>query len=110
MFLLCFLQLSLNGSGAGAAVPSSAFFGTSLKKVSSRFNNSKLPSVSFKVVATKEGDEEKQTDKDKWRPTRTNGEVLLMMYLMTNKISPEGKVWSTPSSRLPWEMELTTLS
>ena len=86
---------------SGAVVPSSAFFGTSLKKVSSRFNNSKLPSVSFKVVAAKEGDEETQTDKDKW---------WLMMYLMTNKISPEGKVWSTPSSRLPWEMELTTLS
>ena len=61
------MQLSLNGSGAGAAVPSSAFLGSSLKKVSSRFNNSKLPSVSFKVVAAKEGDEETQTDKDKWR-------------------------------------------
>ncbi|XWS74935.1 hypothetical protein CRYUN_Cryun01aG0041100 [Craigia yunnanensis] len=59
--------LSLNGSGAGAAVPSSAFLGSGLKKVSSRFNNSKLPSGSFKVVAAKDGDEEKQTDKDKWR-------------------------------------------
>ncbi|XP_022764517.1 ribulose bisphosphate carboxylase/oxygenase activase 2, chloroplastic isoform X2 [Durio zibethinus] len=59
--------LSLNGSGAGATVPSSAFMGSSLKKVSSRFNNGKLPSGSFKVVAAKEGDEEKQTDKDRWR-------------------------------------------
>ncbi|XVE52628.1 hypothetical protein DITRI_Ditri02bG0137200 [Diplodiscus trichospermus] len=60
--------LSLNGSGAGAAVPNSAFLGSSLKKViSSRFNNSKLPSGSFKVVAAKEVDDEKQTDKDKWR-------------------------------------------
>ncbi|XVE69224.1 hypothetical protein DITRI_Ditri09bG0135100 [Diplodiscus trichospermus] len=59
--------LSLNGSGAGIAVPSSAFFGSSLKKVTSRFNNSKLPSGSFKVVAAQDGDEETQTEKDKWR-------------------------------------------
>ncbi|XVF83725.1 hypothetical protein PTKIN_Ptkin16aG0514900 [Pterospermum kingtungense] len=60
--------LSLNGSGAGAAASSSAFFGNSLKKViSSRFNNSKLPTGSFKVVAAADGDEEKQTKKDKWR-------------------------------------------
>ncbi|XVE99598.1 hypothetical protein REPUB_Repub03eG0214100 [Reevesia pubescens] len=58
---------SLNGSGAGAAVPSSAFLGSSLKKVSSRFSNSKLPSGSFKVFAAKEIDEDKQTDKDRWR-------------------------------------------
>ncbi|KAK8549445.1 hypothetical protein V6N13_027198 [Hibiscus sabdariffa] len=57
--------LNLNGSGAGSAVPSSAFMGNSLKKVSSRFN--KTPSGSFKVVAAKEIDESKQTEKDKWR-------------------------------------------
>nr|ABI94076.1 chloroplast ribulose-1,5-bisphosphate carboxylase/oxygenase activase large protein isoform [Acer rubrum] len=58
--------LSLNGSGAaGSTVPTSAFFGTSLKKVASRFPNPKVHSGSFKVVA--EIDENKQTEKDKWR-------------------------------------------
>ncbi|OMO59079.1 ATPase, AAA-type, core [Corchorus capsularis] len=59
--------LSLNGSGAGAAVPSTAFFGTSLKKVNARFN--KAQSGSFKIVAAANPDEDldKQTDKDKWR-------------------------------------------
>ncbi|GLT75442.1 hypothetical protein SLA2020_471670 [Shorea laevis] len=53
-------------SGAAAAVPSSAFFGSSLKKVSPRFAN-KAP-VSFKVCAeSAEIDESQQTDKDKWK-------------------------------------------
>ncbi|XP_061975346.1 ribulose bisphosphate carboxylase/oxygenase activase, chloroplastic isoform X2 [Populus nigra] len=57
--------LALNGSGAGSTVPNSAFFGNSLKKVSSsRFTNSKISSGSFKVAA--EYDEKKQTDKDRW--------------------------------------------
>jgi hypothetical protein len=60
------MQLSLNSSGAGASVPSSAFLGSSLKKVSSRFTNSKASSTgSFKVVA--EVDEDQQTNKDKWK-------------------------------------------
>jgi hypothetical protein len=60
------MQLALNGSGAGSTVPTSAFFGNSLKKVSSsRFTNSKISSGSFKVVA-EEYDEEKQTEKDRW--------------------------------------------
>jgi hypothetical protein len=59
------MQLALNGSGAGSTVPNSAFFGNSLKKVSSsRFTNSKISPGSFKVVA--EYDEKKQTDKDRW--------------------------------------------
>ncbi|KAJ9175750.1 hypothetical protein P3X46_014273 [Hevea brasiliensis] len=58
------LQLALNGSGAGSSVPTSAFLGSSLKKVSSRLTNSKVSSGSFKVVA--EYDEQKQTDKDRW--------------------------------------------
>lgn len=64
------LQLNLNGSGAGASVPSSAFFGTNLKKViaSRASNNSKVSSGSFKVVAAeKEIDESQQTDQDRWR-------------------------------------------
>ncbi|XP_061368977.1 ribulose bisphosphate carboxylase/oxygenase activase 2, chloroplastic [Gastrolobium bilobum] len=58
--------LSLNGSGAGASVPSSAFFGSSLKKVTSRLPNTKVSSGSFKIVAA-EIDESKQTEKDRWQ-------------------------------------------
>ncbi|KAK6943621.1 ATPase, AAA-type, core [Dillenia turbinata] len=57
-------RLNLNGSGSGASVPSSPFLGSSLKRVSSRFNNKKLYLKSLKVVA--EYDETKQTSKDKW--------------------------------------------
>ncbi|GAB4831831.1 hypothetical protein Ancab_005845 [Ancistrocladus abbreviatus] len=56
--------LSLNGSGAGASVPSSAFLGSTLKKVSARFTNLKYSSSTLKVIS--EYDEEKQTSKDKW--------------------------------------------
>ncbi|KAA3481865.1 ribulose bisphosphate carboxylase/oxygenase activase, chloroplastic [Gossypium australe] len=60
--------LSLNGSGAGASAPSSAFMGNSLKKVSARFiNNGKAPVGSFKIVAAKEIDEDTQTDQDRWK-------------------------------------------
>uniref|UniRef100_A0A2P2JV92 Ribulose bisphosphate carboxylase/oxygenase activase, chloroplastic n=1 Tax=Rhizophora mucronata TaxID=61149 RepID=A0A2P2JV92_RHIMU len=55
--------LALNGSGAGSAVPISSFFGSSLKKVSPRFTNSKLSTGSLNVS---EHDEEKQTSKDRW--------------------------------------------
>ncbi|KAF8395155.1 hypothetical protein HHK36_019096 [Tetracentron sinense] len=57
--------LCLNNSSARASVPSSAFLGSSLKKVSSRFNNPIISMGSFKIVA--EVDEENQTSKDKWR-------------------------------------------
>ncbi|KAK7285194.1 hypothetical protein RJT34_19955 [Clitoria ternatea] len=60
--------LSSNGSVAGASVPSSAFFGSGLKKVTSRLPNNKLSYGSFKVVAVeKEIEEDQQTDKDRWR-------------------------------------------
>lgn len=58
-------QLSLNSSGSGGLAPSSAFLGSSLKKVSSRFTHPKIASGNFKVVA--EIDEGKQTAKDKWK-------------------------------------------
>ena len=62
------MQLSLNSSGTVASVPSSAFFGSSLKKVAvSRVPNTNVSSGSFKIVAVKETDEGKQTDKDRWR-------------------------------------------
>lgn len=59
------MQLSLHSSGSGASVPSSAFLGRSLKKVGSGLVRPRVSSGSFKVVA--EVDEEKQTNKDKWR-------------------------------------------
>jgi hypothetical protein len=58
--------LSLNSSGGVTSVPSSSFFGTNLKKVTSRLPNTKVSSGSFKIVAA-EIDESKQTDKDRWR-------------------------------------------
>ncbi|CAA2935759.1 ribulose bisphosphate carboxylase oxygenase activase, chloroplastic isoform X2 [Olea europaea subsp. europaea] len=62
--ILLLMQLNLHGSGAGAAVPSSAFLGSSLKKANSTYVP-KASSGNFKVVA--EIDESKQTDKDKWK-------------------------------------------
>lgn len=64
-WFMLILKLSLNISGNGASVPTSAFLGSSLKKVSSRFSNSKVSNGSFKVVA--EVEEGKQTEKDKWK-------------------------------------------
>jgi len=62
------LQMSLNGSVvAGPTVSNSAFFGTSLKKLTARLPNTKVSSGSFKVFAAKEIDEGKQTDGDRWR-------------------------------------------
>ncbi|KAM5583532.1 hypothetical protein ABKV19_003429 [Rosa sericea] len=61
------IPLSLNSSGAGSSIPSSAFLGSSLKKV----NNTRLPyqkSVSAgNLRITAEIDEDKQSKSDKWR-------------------------------------------
>ncbi|XLR34602.1 hypothetical protein S83_062502, partial [Arachis hypogaea] len=69
--LLFFIDLtlffvSLNGFGAVvSSVPSSlAFFGSSLKVISRIPSNSKVSSGSFKIMAI---DEDKQTDKDRWK-------------------------------------------
>ena len=59
------MQLSLNSSGSGASVPSSAFLGASLKEVNPCLVHPRVPNGSFKVVA--EVDKKKQTTKDKWR-------------------------------------------
>ncbi|CAJ2653202.1 unnamed protein product [Trifolium pratense] len=64
---ICGTHLSLNSSGTVASVPSSSFFGTSLKKVTSRIPYTKVSSKSCKIVAAAEIDESKQTDKDRWR-------------------------------------------
>lgn len=55
--------LCLNSSSSGGSVPSSAFFGGSLKKVNSRFTNQKAEAKTSKIVA--EVDEGKQK-KDRW--------------------------------------------
>ncbi|KAL5973426.1 AFG3 protein [Asimina triloba] len=49
----------------GASVPSSPFFGTSLKKATSSVTHQKVSSGSLKIVA--EISEDKQTDKDRWK-------------------------------------------
>ncbi|KAG6600039.1 Ribulose bisphosphate carboxylase/oxygenase activase, chloroplastic, partial [Cucurbita argyrosperma subsp. sororia] len=63
--------LSLNGSSSATSVPSSVFFGSSLKKVvNSRIASSKASPGSFKVVASDapaDEDLDKQTSKDRWR-------------------------------------------
>lgn len=59
------IQLNLNGS-TSTPVTSSAFFGTSLRKINSRVSNQRNLYGNFKVSAAKEYDEEKQTEKDRW--------------------------------------------
>ncbi|XP_017976224.1 PREDICTED: ribulose bisphosphate carboxylase/oxygenase activase 2, chloroplastic isoform X1 [Theobroma cacao] len=60
------LQWNLNGSGpAAASLPSSAFLGNTLKKVTSKISHRKVSPKNFKVVA--EYDESKQTSKDRWK-------------------------------------------
>ncbi|KZV26120.1 ribulose bisphosphate carboxylase/oxygenase activase, chloroplastic [Dorcoceras hygrometricum] len=49
------LPLKLHGSGGGAAMPSSSFLGTSLKKVNSSFT-AKAPSSTLKIVAEEKVD------------------------------------------------------
>ncbi|KAL9428996.1 hypothetical protein AB3S75_030906 [Citrus x aurantiifolia] len=58
------LPLKINGSSSFSLVPSSAFLGKSLKKVSSKVSQQRILSKSFKVVS--EYDEEKQTSQDRW--------------------------------------------
>lgn len=60
------MQLNLSGSSSGAPVTSSAFFGTSLRKISSRIAHQRNLCGNFKVSAAIEYDEEKQTSKDRW--------------------------------------------
>ena len=57
--------MQLNNSNYGGLVPNSAFLGRRLKNFSSRFTTSNMVIGNFKIVA--EYDEEKQTEKDKWR-------------------------------------------
>lgn len=58
------MQLKINGPSSGTSVPSSAFLGKSLKKVSSKISQKRILLKNFKVVS--EYDEEKQTSGDKW--------------------------------------------
>lgn len=60
------VQLNLSGSSSGAPVTCSAFFGTSLRRISRKIPNQRNLSGNFKVNAAIEYDEEKQTSKDRW--------------------------------------------
>ncbi|KAI3667053.1 hypothetical protein L6452_42095 [Arctium lappa] len=65
---MCCMQLNLNGSVGRTLPPTSAFFGRDIKKVVNF--KPKVPKVSdgrLKVIAAHEVDEEKQTNKDRWR-------------------------------------------
>ncbi|GFZ19852.1 rubisco activase [Actinidia rufa] len=85
--------LSLNSSNSGGYVPSSAFLGGGLKKVvSSRYTCSKTLSLKFKIKAA-EINEEKQTDKDRWRG-------LAYDISTTSRTSPEEKEWLILYSKL----------
>ncbi|KAK3034249.1 hypothetical protein RJ639_032184 [Escallonia herrerae] len=59
------VQIWLNCSNAGTAVPSSAFFGNISKRLSSKATIPKISSGRFKAVA--EVDEEKKSTTDRWR-------------------------------------------
>ena len=62
------MQLSLNGSNNGSTlVPSSAFMGNSLKKVMSTSRVNKISAGNNFKVVSELGDEEKQTEKDRWK-------------------------------------------
>ncbi|KAK4377650.1 hypothetical protein RND71_003946 [Anisodus tanguticus] len=63
------VPLSLNNSVAGTSVPSTAFFGKTLKKVHAKGASiPKLSNRSFRIVAQEqEIDEKKQTDGDRWK-------------------------------------------
>ncbi|CAN4118212.1 unnamed protein product [Withania somnifera] len=63
--------LSLNNSVAGTSVPSTAFFGKTLKKVNAK--GPKVSNRSFRMVAQQqEIDEKKQTDQDRWKGLGTD--------------------------------------
>ncbi|KAF2296102.1 hypothetical protein GH714_036145 [Hevea brasiliensis] len=73
--------LALNGSGAGSSVPTSAFLGSSLKKVSSRLTNSKFHQEASRLL---------QSTMSRSRLTRTDGEALSLTHLMTRYHQREG--------------------
>ncbi|XP_049400680.1 ribulose bisphosphate carboxylase/oxygenase activase 1, chloroplastic-like isoform X2 [Solanum stenotomum] len=61
-------KLSLNNSVAGTSVPSTAFFGKTLKMVNAKSTSSpKVSKRSFRIVGAQEIDEKKQTDQDRWK-------------------------------------------
>uniref|UniRef100_A0A2P2JV95 Ribulose bisphosphate carboxylase/oxygenase activase, chloroplastic n=1 Tax=Rhizophora mucronata TaxID=61149 RepID=A0A2P2JV95_RHIMU len=63
--------LNLSGSGAEPSVPSSAFFGNSLKKLSSKLISRRPLSGRLQVAA--EYDEQKETSKDRWQGLVNDG-------------------------------------
>lgn len=61
------MQLSLNSSSAGGSAPSSAFYGSSLKKLNSRFTQQKTSdSKTFRIIAAETGAGKEQKKADRW--------------------------------------------
>ncbi|URD83394.1 Ribulose bisphosphate carboxylase oxygenase activase [Musa troglodytarum] len=93
------VPLSLHGSSSGAPVPSSAFFGSSLKKVNSGLSHGRNSTFTFKVLAA-DLDESKQTSKDRW-----SGLAYDVSDDQQDITRGKGLV---DSSKLPWATALTS--
>ncbi|PHT34735.1 Ribulose bisphosphate carboxylase/oxygenase activase, chloroplastic [Capsicum baccatum] len=66
-------KLSLNNSVAGTSVPTTSFFGKTLKKVNNKVSSLKVSNKSLRIVAQeKEIDEKKQTEEDRWKGLGTD--------------------------------------
>ncbi|KAM3325513.1 ribulose bisphosphate carboxylase/oxygenase activase 1, chloroplastic isoform X1 [Capsicum chacoense] len=67
------VPLSLNNSVAGTSVPTTSFFGKTLKKVNNKVSSLKVSNKSLRIVAQeKEIDEKKQTEEDRWKGLGTD--------------------------------------
>ncbi|PHT99342.1 Ribulose bisphosphate carboxylase/oxygenase activase 2, chloroplastic [Capsicum chinense] len=66
-------KLSLNNSVAGTSVPTTSFFGKTLKKVNNKVSSLKVSNKSLRIVAQeKEISEKKQTEEDRWKGLGTD--------------------------------------
>ncbi|KAM3340848.1 ribulose bisphosphate carboxylase/oxygenase activase 1, chloroplastic isoform X1 [Capsicum galapagoense] len=67
------VPLSLNNSVAGTSVPTTSFFGKTLKKVNNKVSSLKVSNKSLRIVAQeKEIGEKKQTEEDRWKGLGTD--------------------------------------
>ncbi|KAF3622277.1 Ribulose bisphosphate carboxylase/oxygenase activase 1, chloroplastic [Capsicum annuum] len=66
-------KLSLNNSVAGTSVPTTSFFGKTLKKVNNKVSSLKVSNKSLRIVAQeKEIGKKKQTEEDRWKGLGTD--------------------------------------
>ncbi|KAM3217233.1 Ribulose bisphosphate carboxylase/oxygenase activase 1, chloroplastic [Capsicum annuum] len=67
------VPLSLNNSVAGTSVPTTSFFGKTLKKVNNKVSSLKVSNKSLRIVAQeKEIGKKKQTEEDRWKGLGTD--------------------------------------